>query len=353
MTGWVEPLAGLSSASEPQFGGKAAGLGRLLAQDIPVPPGFAVATDAFDAHLDAAGLRDTVDSTLDALRTGKLTNERVASAAIVGAVRGVPVPGAVRAAVQHGYDDLATAAGCEDPPVAVRSSARGEDARDASFAGQQETYLWVRGVDAVCAALRDCWASLYSPEAIAYRKRLGSAAPPRAAMGVVVQLMIDAEVSGVMFTCSPITHDPSVVAIDASWGLGLGVVGGDVTPDNFVASKITGEILRRSVAHKPSEHRPDPAGSGTVVLPVAEELRDVSCLDDERIAALVQTGRAIDARAGERQDVEWAFARGGELFVLQARPVTTGEPPPPRPPADVSAVSLVLDTFGARSARAG
>src|SRR5919112_4323614 len=194
----VRPLADLRAADAPQFGGKSASLGELIAAGIPVPPGFALST--------SASLEEAVDR----------------------------------------YRELG------EPAVAVRSSAIGEDSAEATFAGLQDTYLWVRGAERLRQAVRDCWASLDNPEAVAYRERLGGPAP---AMGVTVQTMVDAAISGVMFTCNPVSGDPSVVAVNASWGLGLAVVGGEVTPDEYRISKVTGEVVRRTVAAKHIEYR--------------------------------------------------------------------------------------------------
>ena len=138
----------------------------------------------------------------------------------------------------------------------MRSSALGEDGEDATFAGQQESFLWVRGFEHVCDAVRDCWASLYTPRAIGYRAARG-AGGEEPAMGVTVQAMVDAEVSGVLFTCNPVSGDPSMVAIEASWGLGIAVVGGETTPDDFLVSKVTGEVVRRTVNAKEIEYVPD------------------------------------------------------------------------------------------------
>ena len=151
-------------------------------------------------------------------------------------MRDVAMPSDVRDEVAGAYAALG------EPPVAVRSSAIGEDSAEATFAGQQETFLWVRGVEHVCEAVRDCWISLYSPTAVSYRARLGR--DREAAMGVTVQEMVDAEISGVMFTCNPVSGDPSMVAVNASWGLGLAVVGGEVTPDDYLVSKVTREVVR-------------------------------------------------------------------------------------------------------------
>jgi pyruvate,water dikinase len=255
-----------------------------------------------------------------------------------------PVPDAVAEEVERAYVELGQAAGEPDPPVAVRSSAVGEDSAEATFAGQQETYLWVRGAEHVCDAVRDCWISLYSAPAIAYRARLRAARPPE--MGVTVQLMVDAEISGVMFTCNPVSGDPSMVAINASWGLGLAVVGGEVTPDDYLVSKVTREVVRRHVHSKHVQYVPDPGGRRAVRVDVAQERREVACLDEPGLTALVDLARRVERHFGSRQDVEWAIARGGELFVVQSRPVTGVREPERKPPAD--ALSLVMSTFGAK-----
>jgi pyruvate,water dikinase len=229
--------------------------------------------------------------------------------------------------------------------MAVRSSALGEDSQEATFAGQQETYLWIRGIEHVCDSVRDCWISLYSPPAISYRARLGAAAE-EPAMGVTVQLMVDAAVSGVMFTCNPVSGDPSMVAINASWGLGLAVVGGEVTPDDYLVSKVTRELVRESVSSKEVEYVPDPQGRGAVRVPVPDDRRDQACLDEEALGALVDVGKRVERYFDSRQDIEWAIARdSGDIFVVQSRPVTgLAKQEGPRP---TSAMSLLMSTFGA------
>src|SRR6185437_13450795 len=174
-------------------------------------------------------------------------------------------------------------------PVAVRSSARGEDSAEATFAGQQDTYLWVRGIDAVCDAVTKCWASLYNPEAVAYRERFKIDNP---GMGVTIQLMVDAAVSGVMFTCNPVSGDRSMIAINASWGLGLAVVGGEVTPDDYLVSKITGEIIRETISDKHVEYVPGDDGATRV--DVEDERRREQCLHQDAIVRLVEVGKRIE-----------------------------------------------------------
>jgi pyruvate,water dikinase len=288
------PLEALRGVDEPRFGGKSANLGELLASGIPVPGGFAIAAGADES---------------------------------------------VFAEVVARYGELG-----DRPPVAVRSSGVGEDSSEATFAGQYESYLWVEGADAVCEAVRKCWDSATSSRAVAYRERVGGAQAP---MGVTVQLMVDAAVSGVMFTCSPVSGDPSMVSINASWGLGLAVVGGEVTPDDYLVSKVTGEIVAEHVHDKAVEYVPDPAGGGTVRREVPAERASAPSLDSGQLASLLDLAGRVQRHFGSHQDIEWAIDRGGELFVLQSRPVTAVRKPEAKPaPAD--ALSMVMKTFGAQ-----
>jgi pyruvate, water dikinase len=343
----TRPLDELRAADEASFGGKSTSLGELLAGDIPVPPGFAISTDAFHAFLAQGDVEARIAEALDGVRDGGIEAVRAAAGAIREAVCATPVPDAVRAEIAERYAALARAAGDDpQPPVAVRSSAVGEDSGEATFAGQQETYLLVRGADGVCAAVRDCWASTYSAPAITYRARMAAGRAPE--MGVAVQLMVDAAVSGVMFTCNPVSGDPSIVAINASWGLGLGVVGGEVTPDEYMLSKVTGEVVRETISAKDLEYRPAAGGRGTERVPVAEDRRSVACLDEAQRAALLDLARRVQRHFGAHQDVEWAIARGGEtrVFVVQSRPVTaTGAAA--KEPEPATALSMVMNTFGA------
>jgi pyruvate,water dikinase len=281
-------LADLRASDEALFGGKSASLGELIAAGIPVPPGFAAST--------AADLEQIADA----------------------------------------YRALG------EPAVAVRSSAIGEDSAETTFAGMQDTYLWVRGAERVCAAVRDCRASLDNPEAVSYRERMGIEGKP--GMGVTVQVMVDAAVSGVLFTCNPVSGDPSTVAVNASWGLGLAVVGGEVTPDEYRVNKVTGEVLRRAIGPKRIQYVAGAEGPEQV--DVAADRQEVACLDDAQLASLVDVARRVERHFGGHQDVEWAIDAGGELHVLQSRPVTTLAP---KAAAPASAMELVMKTFGAQS----
>ena len=336
-------LAELRRDHSASFGGKSSALGELIAAGIPVPPGFAVSTSAFRAFVEEAGLGGMIAAEMSRMSPGDVDSVGAASHAISQAMRFAPVPDAVRDEVARRYAELG-----DESPVAVRSSALGEDSQDATFAGQQETYLWVRGVDHVCDALRDCWVSLYSPPAISYRARLSDGEEP--AMGVAVQLMVDAEVSGVLFTCNPVSGDPSMVAVNASWGLGLAVVGGEVTPDDYLVSKVTSEVVREHIHSKDVQYVPDAGGRGAVRAEVPEERRGIACLDAGALAALVDVAGRIERYFGSHQDVEWVIARNGELpeslFVVQSRPVTAVQKPGGTPGA-TSAMALVMSAFGA------
>jgi pyruvate,water dikinase len=341
-------LAELRRADESAFGAKSASLGELLDAGIPVPPGFALSNGAFSAFLAENELEDEIAALLARMSPDDHASVSAASDEIAALMRAATMPSAVRDEVIRRYAEVGDE---DDPPVAVRSSATGEDSAEATFAGQQETYLWVRGAEAVCDAVRKCWISLYSPTALAYRARLGE--QPEPAMGVAVQRMVDAEVSGVMFTCNPVSGDPSMIAIDASWGLGLAVVGGEVTPDEFLVSKVTREVVREQIHDKALEYVPAPDGAGAVSRDVPAERRGEPCLDQTALTALVDIARRVERYFGSHQDIEWAMARGHSapegLFVVQSRPVTGLHKRAASAPAD--AMSLVMGTFGAGRAQ--
>ncbi len=345
MSEHTRPLEALRRADEPRFGGKSASLGELIAAGIPVPPGFALSASAFEAFLAEAGLADEIEAALAGLDAADVGALRAAAGQIGERLRAAPLPDQVGAELDRRYAEL----GEDEPPVAVRSSAVGEDSVEATFAGQQETFLWVRGAAGVREAVRDCWASLFSAEAIGYRAKMAAEGEPPA-MGVAVQEMVDAEISGVMFTCNPVSGDPSTAAINASWGLGLAVVGGEVTPDEYRLSKVTGEILDSSIGPKAIEYRPDPGGAGMVRREVDAERQGRACLDEEQLRTLLELAKRVEEHFGAHQDVEWAIAGGGGPLLLQSRPVTTAPKPAPGK-GRKSAIAMVMSTFGADAGR--
>jgi pyruvate,water dikinase len=231
----------------------------------------------------------------------------------------------------------------------VRSSATTEDASDASFAGLQDTYLWVRGRDDLLRRLRSCWGSLYSVESISYRLR--HRFPETAvAMAVVVQSMVDARTAGVMFTRSPTTGDRSVITIEGAWGLGSAVVGGEVTPDRWVIGKITGEISVRDISEKSIQHVPVDTG-GIVTQAVAADLSRSPCLSDEELQALRAIARKVEGHYRCAQDIEWAIDRtDARLWLLQSRPETVWSAKDSAPAARAADNPLahVMSVFGGR-----
>jgi pyruvate,water dikinase len=339
-------FADIGLADRPSVGGKGGSLGELTQAGIPVPPGFVVRTAAFEAFIAQlerdAPLRARVDG-LDADDLDAIT--RVSQELQARAVR-APVPAALAAGLSTALQQL-----CGDDagvPLAVRSSATTEDAEDASFAGLQDTYLWVQGAACVEARLRDCWASLYSVPSIAYRRRQGIA-EDGVAMAVVIQRMVDARAAGVMFTRSPTTGDRSVIVIEGAWGLGSAVVSGEVTPDRFVVGKITGEISVREIRDKHQRHVPDPAG-GVMAQQTPAALREAPCLGDADIARLREAGRRIERHYGRPQDIEWALDQQGGLRILQSRPETVWSRRDAAPVAGAKDNPLhhVMSVFGGR-----
>jgi pyruvate,water dikinase len=318
----VLPLAAVGAGDRSTVGGKAASLGELVRIGLRVPPGYVVTTAAFTAAMRAVDPDGSLARQADRLDPDDHRRVARVTAAIRERIRAAPLPAELTASIAAGYRELA-APDADAAPVAVRSSAIGEDAADASFAGLQDTYLWVRGGERVADRVRRCWASLYNVESVTYRLHRGWSAT---AMAVVVQRMVDARAAGVAFTRSPATGDRSVVTIEAAWGLGSAVVSGEVTPDTWVVNKVDGEIIRRTVASKPRRHVPDPAESGVLDEAVPRELQDRPCLSDAEVQALARLACLVERHHGAAQDIEWALARDlppdRGLFLLQSRPET-------------------------------
>lgn len=341
----VNWFADIGLHDRPAVGGKAASLGELCRAGIDVPAGFAVRTDAFEACLATLDPSGSVRAATDALDPSDLGAVTRHSAEVRALWEGLVFPESVVDGLREAYRRLAA----DGAPVAVRSSATTEDSAEASFAGLQDTYLWVLGEDAVFAAVRRCWSSLYSVESLCYRRQKGL---PEAgvAMGVVVQRMVDARTAGVMFTRSPTTGDRSVITLEGAWGLGSAVVSGEVTPDRWVIGKITGEVTVRDISDKATCHAPLPHG-GTHEQPVAEDRRRAPCLNDTELESLRQVARKVERHYGCPQDIEWAVDRHtGAVLLLQSRPETVWSTKESKPVAEVKANPLehVMSLFGGR-----
>ena len=275
-----------------QAGGKGASLARMTELGLPVPEGFVVPADVLATVVDA-----------EALRAALPDHEK--AQAIVAAAE-------VPEAIAEAYAALG-----DDPPVAVRSSACAEDSETASYAGQQETYLYVRGAGAVRDRVRDCWASFFSERAIFYRQKKGSL--DDLGMAVVVQRMVRADVAGVLFTCDPVRGRRDRMVVEAVLGLGEAAVSGQVTPDHYILKR-DGTVRKAQVSQQPIAIVPVEAG-GTEERELGDEGGEQK-LEEHQLRRLAKLGDDLEQRLGGPQDIEWAL-EGGELYVLQARPVTT------------------------------
>jgi pyruvate,water dikinase len=306
-------------ADRPRVGGKGGSLGELQRAGIRVPPGFVVRTEAFENFLDALERSAPVRARVEGLKPDDLEATQAASRDLRARIEAASLPADLQRAIRAAYARLGGASSAS--AVAVRSSATTEDAVDASFAGLQDTYLWVMQADELLDRIRACWGSLYSVESLSYRRRQGIA-ESNVAMAVVVQIMVDARTAGVMFTRSPLTGDRSVVSIEGAWGLGSALVSGEVTPDHWVVAKVTGEISVREISDKAIRHVRSAAG-GVEELAVEDALRREPCLSDAELQSLRAIGRQVERHYGRPQDIEWAIDRyTHEILLLQSRPET-------------------------------
>ncbi len=299
-------------------GGKGASLGEMINIGIPVPGGFAVTAQAFRQFIERAGIAKAL---FDSLKVDVNNPEELLKAEerAKSIVMGAEVPKDIENAIKERYRELCEREG-EEVFVAVRSSATAEDLPDASFAGQQETYLNVRGADAVFEAVRKCWASLYGARAIFYRVEQGFE-HERVNLSAIVQKMVDSEKSGVMFSSQPSTGEPQVV-IEAAWGLGETVVSGSVSPDNYVVDRSSKKIVHKMVATKEIMTVRDPETFQTVTIPVPPEKRNAQVLTESEILDLAKYAEILEKHYGIPQDIEWGIEKN-KIYILQSRPITT------------------------------
>jgi len=337
-------FADVGIADRPTVGGKGGSLGELTRAGIAVPPGFVVTTSGFERFLAALEAREPVRTKVEALDPNDLGAATKLSEELRRRVIEEPMPIDVEQAIRAAHAELSP----NGEPVAVRSSATTEDAEDASFAGLQDTFLWVLGADKMVAKVRECWGSLYSVESMTYRLK-HSFPEKRVAMAVVVQRMVDAMCAGVMFTRSPTTGDKSVITIEGAWGLGSAVVSGEVTPDRWVLGKITGEISVRDISDKHARQVPAPGG-GIHEVENEAAIAQQPCLTDDQLMALREVGRKIERHYGKPQDIEWALDQDGNVLLLQSRPETVWSAKDAAPVAAASAnpLSHVMGIFGGR-----
>lgn len=302
-------------------GGKGANLGELTQAGIPVPPGFVVTAETYDKFMQDTGIFNNVMDILEYVDINNTKQLQEAAEEIKRIIIETPIPDDISTMIIEAYNQLSIRVGEEDDgaDVAIRSSATAEDLPEASFAGQQDTFLHVQGIDQVIEYVRKCWASLFEARAIFYREE-NDFEHSKVYIAVVVQQMVDSDKAGVMFTVNPSTGE-NVALIEGSWGLGESVVSGTVTPDNYVVNKDNNEILNIVISDKKTMFANDAEGT-SVQVPVPEEKRNKRVLPDDELIELVEMGKRVQAHYGKPQDTEWAF-HNGNLFLLQSRPITT------------------------------
>jgi len=311
--------------STPLVGGKCSSLGELINAGIRVPPGFALTTEGYRRFMTGAGIGREIQSLLTGLDTEDMAALDKVSETIRTMIEAHPLDMELEDLVAEHYRKLSLRCCLPAAPVAVRSSATAEDLVGASFAGQQDTYLWIRGADEVLHHIRRCISSLYTGRAISYRANQKFDAE-LLAISVGVQKMANSFTAGVMFTLHPGNGDRSVIVIDSNYGFGESVVSGEVTPDNFVVNKVTLDILERTISQKDIYYTVDTKNQTNQVVEVPPERQRVQSLMDDEITALAWMGKQIEKHYGRPMDVEWAVDKdlpfGGNIFILQARPET-------------------------------
>ena len=296
-------------------GGKGASLCRMFRAGLNVPEGFIVKAETFSNFMTRTGLRSTVLAMIDEIDVNKTSELIEKSEKIRDLITATDMPEDIAAELKEYYKEF------NNGPVAVRSSGTAEDLDDASFAGQQETFLFVIGEEDLIRYVKECWASLFNDRAIFYRKEKGFK-ESEVAIAVVVQKMINAEKAGVMFTVNPVTKNNDEIMLEAAWGLGEAVVSGIVTPDNLWINKKTYEVVTEYISEKETMVIRASERGGSKEVEVPEELREAPVLSAEEQKELVDVANRIEAFYGKPEDVEWAF-EGGKLYMLQSRPITT------------------------------
>jgi pyruvate,water dikinase len=325
-TPYTLPFSQISAADLPLVGGKGANLGEMSRANFPVPPGFCITTSAFREFVAACPQMPQFYAALATLPAEDLVATRKIGEQIRQALHETPIPEEIATAVAHTCHTV-------DPHAAyaVRSSATAEDLPDTSFAGQQDTYLNVRGEADILEAVRRCWASLFTDRAILYRQQNGFT-HEAVALSVVVQQMVLPEISGILFTTDPVSQNRHITSIDASFGLGEALVAGLVTADLYRVDSRTHQLIETKIGDKKLAIRPLPNG-GTIQETLSDTQRTAQVLTVPQAVALAQLGQRIEAHYNKPQDIEWAID-DGEIHLLQTRPITTLFPLPAPPPTD-------------------
>jgi pyruvate,water dikinase len=311
----------------PLVGGKNANLGEMIGAKLPVPPGFAVTAYSYEKFIKDTHIAEKIYEIINDTVTDKNNPKQydVASKKIRKLIEKSAVPEEIEKAVKAAYKELNKRLNLKDVFVAVRSSATAEDLPGASFAGQQETYLNVKGADELIEKVVKCWSSLFTPRAIFYRNEQGFA-HDKVFISVGVQKMVNSRAAGVMFTLNPVTGDTDEIVIEGNYGLGETVVSGAVNPDDFVVDKKTLKIKERRIARKTVQYIRDPKTGETVHLDVSEDKQKQPCISEKEILTLAELAKRIERHYGNAQDIEWAIDKDlsfpKDVFIVQSRPET-------------------------------
>ena len=311
----------------PVVGGKNASLGEMINAGLPVPPGFAVTAYSYEKYLQEKRIAEQIYQIIKETITNPNDPKQydTASKKIRELIEKTPMPKLIETAIRTAYKELNQRLELKDVFVAVRSSATAEDLPDASFAGQQETYLNVKGANDLIDKVRKCWSSLFTPRAIFYRNEKGFP-HDKVFISVGVQKMVNSGCAGVMFTINPVTGNPDEIVIEGNYGLGETVVSGAVNPDDFVVDKNTVKILERRISRKTIMYLRDQKTGKTAHLDVPEDKQKITCLSDQEIFTLTEFAKRIEKHYGKPMDIEWAIDQDlsfpENLFIVQARPET-------------------------------
>ncbi|MFY9717068.1 MAG: phosphoenolpyruvate synthase [Thermoplasmata archaeon] len=347
----VLPLSEVSDNDIALVGGKAGKLGELVRHGLPVPPGMVVTTDAYNAFVDATELKTIIPSSLASIDPAVPSTVEAAAARIRSAFESEPFPSALRAEIAAAYETFATQHAVRFS--AVRSSGTAEDLEGASFAGLQETYLNIEGTENVLIAIRKCWGSLFTPRVLVYRQSKGFD-HSSVRLAVLIQKMVEATVSGILFTRDPNTGENHMI-VEAGWGLGEAIVGGEVTPDHYVIDGATQKIVHKQISEQRIRIvRAEGGGNRREEIPAADRSRQK--LPDQRLLRLVSLARLIESNYRRPMDVEWC-GDADALYIVQARPVTTiptsTAPRVPAPSAPTGEEAPLVRGFGAAPGIAG
>jgi len=316
----------LSKEDVKEAGGKGANLAELTNAGFPVPECFFITVNAYDKFIDDNKLREKVLETINRTDFSNFDSLKGASESIKAMITGAKMPPAVKDEIKKAYESLGSNVGIrsidflhidEKPFVAVRSSAVTEDVKGASSAGQQETFLNIKGIDSVALAVQKCWASLFTERAIYYRHK--HSLPQEAGISVIIQRMVNSEKSGVMFSINPVTSENNIT-VESVWGLGETIVQGEVTPDTYVVDKNSGAILDKKIGNKIIERIRGQDGK-TIKRNVNQERVNAQVLTDAEVVKIAAYGKKIEQHYGFPQDIEYATERG-KIYIVQSRAVT-------------------------------